>query len=144
MTFVLDSSTCLSWVLPDEVPTASAERARSQLGREQALVPAIWPLEVGNALLMVERRGRLEPGRGSEVLSQLLRLPIALAAETCAWGFGASSWPSGVHQLALERNLTTYDACYVLLALQRGLPIASDDRDVLRAARELSVPVLGE
>lgn len=142
MTFVLDSSTCMSWVLPDETPTATAERARRLLARERAVVPAIWPLEIADALLTVERKGRLERGTGKELLALLLRLPIELAAETCGLDLGTSSWPPRVHQLALDRGLTSYDACYVLLALHRGIPIASDDRDVVRAARELSLPIL--
>ena len=92
---------------------------------------------------MVERRGRLEQGAGHRMLMQLLRLPIQVAAETCELGTEHGAWPLRVHQLAQAHTLSSYDASYVLLAHHRGLPIASDDGAVQRAARELSVPVLG-
>ena len=144
MTFVIDASTCLSWVLPDESPTEAAEAARLELRRQPALVPAIWPLEVANTLLVVERRSRLERGASRKLLIGLLRLPILVAAETCELGAEERSWPLRVHEIAQEHALSSYDASYVLLAHHRRLPMATDDEALRRAARRLSVPILGD
>ena len=143
MTFVLDANICLSWLLPDEIPTEAANEARLQLRRARALVPAVWSLEVLNTLLLAERRGRLERAVVDRIFVRLLRLPIRVAAETCEVGSEPEAWPLRVHRLARDHSLTSYDASYVLLAQVRGIPLASDDSAMNRVARELSIPVLG-
>lgn len=50
MAFVLDSSVALAWLLPDENNEA-ADALADRLENEAAVVPAIWRLEVDNALL---------------------------------------------------------------------------------------------
>lgn len=144
MTFVVDASTCLSWVLPDENPSPVSRAAQRALLHERALVPAIWPLEISNTLLVAERRKRLPKGAGYEVLTRLLELPIDLADETCELGPEEEQWIPSVHRLAQERKLTAYDAAYVLLAVRRRLPLASSDDRLLQAARALRIPVLEE
>jgi hypothetical protein len=48
--FVLDDSICLAWYFRDEAnPHADAVAAR--FPDVQAIVPAIWPLELANAVL---------------------------------------------------------------------------------------------
>ena len=56
--FVPDASVALAWCFADEA-NDYADQALDRLGGAAALVPSIWPLEVGNALLGAERRGRL-------------------------------------------------------------------------------------
>ncbi len=46
--FVLDSSTTLSWFMPNE--TASLDLLKKTV-KEGAIVPTIWLLEIGNVLL---------------------------------------------------------------------------------------------
>jgi hypothetical protein len=46
--FVLDSSTTLSWLMPNE--TASLDLLKKTV-KEGAIVPTIWLLEIGNVLL---------------------------------------------------------------------------------------------
>jgi len=59
MAFVLDSSVALAWLLPDE-DTEALDALADRLEQEPAHVPATWPLEVGNALLMAQRRARIK------------------------------------------------------------------------------------
>jgi hypothetical protein len=55
--FVLDGSICLAWYFKDEAnPYADAVAAR--FPDVKAIVPAIWPLELANAVLGGERRKR--------------------------------------------------------------------------------------
>jgi predicted nucleic acid-binding protein len=44
--------------------------------------------------------------------------------------------------LARREGLTAYDACYLELAMRRGLPLASTDRALRKAAVELGVSLL--
>ncbi len=50
----------------------------------EAIAPAVWPLETGNALLVAERRGRLSEADSARFLSLLEQLPIAVERETPA------------------------------------------------------------
>ena len=58
MAFVLDCSVTTAWVFPDEANDAT-ERLRESLIEESAFVPALWPIETGNVLLMATRRERI-------------------------------------------------------------------------------------
>ena len=51
------------------------------------------------------------------------------------------AWDS-VLQLAVCHNLTSYDACYLELALRKALPLATLDKALRRAAVEAGVTLL--
>ena len=58
MSLVLDSSVALAWIYPDET-TDAIRQVFEQIGDHGALVPALWRLEVANALTIAVRRGRI-------------------------------------------------------------------------------------
>jgi hypothetical protein len=61
MAFVIDASATLPWRFEDEAtPWTEALLDRIE-GGEEVVVPAHWPLEVMNGLLMAVRRGRITP-----------------------------------------------------------------------------------
>jgi predicted nucleic acid-binding protein len=55
---VLDASTALAWCFPDEA-SDRADAVLLALEGQAVLVPAVWSLEVANALLVGERQKRL-------------------------------------------------------------------------------------
>lgn len=57
--FVLDSSTALAWCFTDE-NSAYADAVARKLPSLGAFVPTIWHLEVANAMVVGERRGRCD------------------------------------------------------------------------------------
>jgi predicted nucleic acid-binding protein len=57
--FVLDCSVALAWFLPGE-RAAATDALLDQATEVGALVPGLWRLEVGNVLLIAERKGRIE------------------------------------------------------------------------------------
>lgn len=59
--FVIDNSVVMSWCFGDE-GNSYAEAVLESLETGGAFVPAIWPLEVGNVLLVAERKKRLSEG----------------------------------------------------------------------------------
>ena len=71
-------------------------------------------------------------------LADLELLPIQTDAET-----EKHAWRSTL-QLAERHRLTIYDAAYLELAMRRGLPLASLDRDLRAAATAENVVLLGE
>jgi predicted nucleic acid-binding protein len=45
---------------------------------------------------------------------------------------------------ARAHHLSTYDAAYLALAIREGLPLATLDSALRKAARKTGVPLLGE
>jgi predicted nucleic acid-binding protein len=135
--FVLDASVTMSWVFEDE-SSVYTDMVLEALAGMAALVPAIYPLEVGNALLVAERRSRLNQAATVQFLELLGQLPITVEFERSAQMLGE------ILALAREQRLSTYDAAYLHLAMRRGLPLATADAALRQAAARGGVPVYGE
>ena len=133
MPFVVDASVAAVWGLSDE-DHPSADAARQRLESDPAVVPAIWWFELRNTFLVNERRGRVSPVETADFLRILARMPIRLDHN-----------PEEQRLLSLARThrLTVYDAAYLELALREGIPLATLDADLVRAAQAEAVPVLG-
>jgi len=133
--FVLDCSATISWCFEDESDEWS-ERILTSLERDRALVPEIWHLEVANVLIQCERKKRLTEAQTTAFLQRLKHFPIETRAFTRDEHF------SGVVPLARREGLTSYDASYLQLALQQGVPLAARDEDLKAAAMRVGVPLL--
>jgi predicted nucleic acid-binding protein len=101
-----------------------------------AMVPAHWPLEVANALLIAERRGRITADFRNTALRDLATLRIILDTET-----SARAWHETL-RLAEAYRLTAYDAAYLELAERRRLPLATFDVELRLAAQALNIALL--
>ena len=136
MELVLDNSITMAWFMPDERP----KRAMGLLDRvvhEGAVVPALWPIEIGNTLTIAVRRGRISSAERNVALERLSGLPIEVDSQT-----HAQAWGDTLH-LAERFRLTLYDACYLELAQRRALPLATLDRDLRAAGKKLGLDMLG-
>jgi predicted nucleic acid-binding protein len=131
---VLDASMALAWAFEDE-GNAYTDTVLESLAEVKAFVPAIWPLEVGNALLVAERRGRLNQAATVQFLALLWQLPIMVETERPEQMLGETL------ALAREHGLSTYDATYLLLAMRRGFPLATTDAGLRQAATRAGVPL---
>jgi predicted nucleic acid-binding protein len=130
--FVLDGSVTLAWFFEDETD-AYAESIEDALARAKAYVPAIWWLEVANAVLVGERRGRTTEAKATAFLSLLQRLPIVADEETIARAWHETLISARAH------GLSVYDASYLEVALRRGLPLATLDDKLKTAATAVGV-----
>ena len=133
--FILDCSVAVAWCIDDEAPPESdalLDRARD----EGAVVPQLWPLELGNVLLQASKRGRLSAKDVTARLDLIGELPIRIDEETAARGLRE------VIALARTENLTTYDATYLELAMRCGLPLASKDSALRKAALRNGVALI--
>ena len=134
--FVLDASVALAWLLDDPVP-AYALNVKRSLGKTRALVPALWNLEMANALAVGERRGILT----SEQLVRSVNLIEQLMGEAIET---AASVVTLRQLLATARSfrLTAYDAVYLETARTEGVPLATLDRALRAAASQAGVELL--
>jgi len=136
VTFVLDASVTLAWCFVDE-SSEMADRVLAQLEGEEAIAPAIWPLEVANGLRTAERRGRLDLADLVQVRELLTALPVEVEGVPLDAALGE------VSELARQLDLTAYDASYLALAARRGLPLATADDRLRRACAQAGVELVG-
>lgn len=133
---VLDCSVAVAWCFDDEAsPPLDALLDRVQ--RDGAVVPPLWTIEITNVLVHASRNGRIAP----QAVQERLGLFDMLRIETDAAGTGAG-WRGTVLALATAETLTAYDATYLELAIRRGLPLATSDKALRRAATRHGVAVL--
>ena len=128
--FVLDASIVLTWCFPDENVAMAGHVAGMFKQGDTAVAPSFWPHEVLNALLVGEKRKRISKELVRSFLDDLATLPIVL-----------EQFPVGVvfdrvQHLSREHGLTAYDAAYLDLALDSGLPLATLDEDLVRACKK--------
>ena len=137
MSLVLGSSVALAWVYREERSEAIAA-VFEQVTEAGAWVPSLWRLEVANVLEMGVRRGRIDAAFRDATLADFELLPIQADPET-----ETHAWRSTL-RLAERHRLTVYDASYLELALRRGLPLASLDRELRAAAGTENVALMAE
>lgn len=128
---VLDASVALGFLLPDEASPA-ADEVLSQVTAGGAVAPGTWPVEVGNALIVQNRRGRLPMVDVEVGLARLGTMNIETDSETATIG-----WRHAI-PLAIRHGLTLYDAVYLELALRRALPWPPSTRPCAARPRPLA------
>jgi predicted nucleic acid-binding protein len=132
--FVVDNSVVMAWGFEDET-SKYADAVLGSLAMANAIVPAIWPLEVGNVLLTAERRKRLSHADSVRFLALIANLPIAVEPES------PQRMLNEIFALARDLRLSTYDASYLDLAMRTGLPLATQDSALLKAAKKSQTPI---
>ncbi|HEX4741701.1 MAG TPA: type II toxin-antitoxin system VapC family toxin [Caulobacteraceae bacterium] len=135
MTLALDASMTIAWLFADE-RTAQVETVMLRVVDEGAVVPSLWRLEVANVLRGAWRRGRCDRAYADRSLRRLDRMPITTDDQTDLQAWGA------IWELALDEQLTLYDAAYLELALRLQLPLASGDVALCAAASRRGLEVL--
>jgi len=135
MSFVLDSSVALAWVLPDESIPA-LDRLCDRLTNDRALVPPVWPLEIGDVLLVAVKRNRLTVRDVTRLVAELRALPMEIDAISTEQSLDETL------ALAQKYDLTTYDASYIELAKRRDVPLATLDTKLRKACLLAKIPLL--
>ena len=134
--FVLDASVALSWFFDDEFSSYSASIAEI-MPRSQAVVPIVWPLEMANGFLTAFRRGRLPETKAPALIGALDRLRVDIDR-----GIAPEFLTHATLTIGIAHDLSAYDASYLELAMRRGLPFATQDERLLRAAGAAGIEIL--
>ena len=134
--FVIDASVTLAWCFSDEsTETTNALLTRLKAG-DEAIVPAHWPFEVANALLIAARRRRISSEDVQQFFEDLEVLPIRVDTIT------KNLIRQRVFSLAEQYELTVYDAAYLELAMRESLPLATLDNDLRKASRAAGISLV--
>lgn len=133
--FVLDNSVAMRWHLASEKPSDQkyAESVLLSFSEHDALVPNLWHLETANVLLGAEKRGDTTVGEVERFIAQLENLPLHVDPLTANQSFNRTMVISRAY------NLSSYDAAYLELALREGLPLATLDKTLTKAAKKADV-----
>jgi len=138
MAFIIDASAALPWRFEDEATPWTESLLDRVEGGEQVVVPAHWPLEIVNGLLMARRRNRVTESQMREFIEDLSALAIRIEP-----AFLPAQWPA-ILSLAEQYRLTAYDAAYLNLAQRSGLPIATLDGDLRKATVAAGVELIAQ
>lgn len=135
--FVLDASVTMTWLLADgeqgDGAYAAAVLEALKDPSTQAEVPVTWSLEVANVLARAEASDLLNEAQSEAFLEMLSCIPIRADNATFARALADTL------QLARRHRLSSYDASYLELSLRGGLPMATLDADLAKAARKAGV-----
>lgn len=135
MSFVLDNSVTMRWFFGDGKPQelAYAGKVLDALKNDNAIVPVIWGLEVANVMAGAEAKGLVSEARSGAFLEMLDGVDIDVDSATFQHVF--------THTLQLARRyaLSSYDASYLEVALRLGIPLATLDEDLRKAAKKAGV-----
>ena len=135
MRFVLDNSVTMRWFFGGGKPQdlAYAGKVLDAMQEAQALVPATWGLEVANVIVKAEEKALVTEARSGAFLEMLEDVDIEADPATFAHAL------SDTLQLARRYKLSSYDASYLELALRLGLPLATLNEDLQKAAKKAGV-----
>ena len=121
---VVDASVAAAWFLPDEA-TPFTEAALAATAQGDVWVPALWLLEIGNLLVNVQRRRRIDGPQCLALIAAADALRLRVDRDPVAL--------RSIDALADRHRLSTYDAAYLELAVRRQLPLATLDAALLAA-----------
>ena len=132
MPFVVDPSFAAGCFLADEAHEVATAAAR-RLAVEPARAPQLFRYELRNLMFVAHLRGRIGAAELSEQLALAGKFPIR---------YSDSEDVEAIIGLSLKHRLTTYDAAYLQLAQAQRLELATNDKDLLIAARKEGVAIL--
>ena len=131
--FVADASVAIGWVHPTQATKQTAAMLDAIADGATLEVPALWPLEVANALIVLVRRRKLTENERQAGLGWLRGLRIRVDHEMSALAFSQLSELAATHQLSI------YDAAYLELAVRRRLVLGCKDGPLRAAAKHAGV-----
>lgn len=134
--FVADASIAGAWVHPVQATQQTRLLLQAVYDGAPVEVPAIWPLEISNALLVLTRRRELLEAERQAALAALQRVAVKIDHESSSLAFTKLS------AIASEYQLSADDAAYFELARRRKLPLARKDGPLREATTRASIRVL--
>jgi predicted nucleic acid-binding protein len=131
--FIADASVAIGWVHPAQATSETAAMLDAIEAGAVLEVPALWPLEVANALMVLVRRRKMTDEDRQTGLGWLRGLSIRVDHDAASLAF------SKLSELASAYQLSVYDAAYLELAERRTLALACTDGPLKKAAKQRGI-----
>jgi len=128
MDVVADASAFLAVVLNE---AARDSIIRSTAGRG-IVAPEILPYEIGNALVVVRKKGRLTDREVLQAFDRAQQIAVTLLPVTI---------PDAV-KLAMQFGIYAYDAYYLQCCIENRLPLLSLDARMCEVAKRLRIQIV--
>lgn len=128
MKYVIDTSVDIKTYVQEQ-DSAKAVRLRNEYhqGVHQLIAPDIFPTEMCNVLMILERSGKIKPGEADLFFRQFLNALPPL--------FAAVPIPPRALELAKQFQQTVYDCLYVALAEREGYELVTADDKLVKAVQ---------
>jgi predicted nucleic acid-binding protein len=97
---------------------------------EEAWAPVHWEAELANAVWMAVRTGVLPADEGHQKLDLAARLGIQSVQNRSLW--------QPALRRAVDSGAAVYDTLFVELAVQRNVPLATFDKNILKKFPEIA------
>jgi predicted nucleic acid-binding protein len=131
---VIDASVALAWCFPDEA-SEYADGILIALEGHAILVPALWSVEITNAVLVAERRKRIKQPEIRRFVELLDGLTVLMDSQS------VTESVSNILPIAREYGLSAYDAAYLDVAIRHGAPLATLDNKLQRAGEKAGIEI---
>jgi predicted nucleic acid-binding protein len=131
---VVDASVALAWCFPDEA-SDYADSVLVALENGTVIVPAIWSVEITNALLVGERRKRIRHPEIRRFVELIRSLRIVEDGQSFA------NTVANILPLARENNLSAYDAAYLDVAIRHEIAVATLDGALQKICRAVGIEI---
>ena len=133
---VVDNSVMMRWLFKDgaEADQHYAQKVLRHIDvyKPQVIVPYIWVYEASFVVNYYARKGIVSHQESRDHLDSLFDL---------CWVIRGQEIPSELFDFANTHGLSTYDAAYVMLALQQALSIATLDKEIIEASEGLELTI---
>lgn len=94
--------------------------------------PSILPFEVGNAMSAMSKRNQIRPEEAVQAFNEIQHIPVTLRAVSVRQAL----------LLAVKQRIYAYDAYFLQLAIETGLPILTLDKGMQHVAKQLNLPLI--
>ncbi|GEM_PF-513283 len=136
---VVDNSVMMRWLFKDgsQCDQYYAQHVLSHIDTQkpQVMVPYVWVYESSFVVNYYAKKGTVSHQDSMKYLATLFDL---------CWVIRGEETPCKLFDFANSHGLSTYDASYVILALQQKCALATLDKEIIRAAENLPFNIFGE
>ncbi len=136
MAWVLDCSLALAWGLPDEQSPVADNFFAIRKPSHDLWVPSLWWFELANGLAMGKKRRRITENQMARLLRAYDVLPLQTDTHS---GF---EFVDALQRIALQYELSCYDAAYLELAIRKNAGLATLDDHLANMGRHTGVPAV--
>ena len=127
---VIDASVVLKWYLSDE---EYGHKALGILDKHltneiEVIAPSLLEYEVINGLMIAKKRGRMQAEKIQMAIDGFVNLDLKLK--------NLSLFYSKIIELCEAHHLSAYDAAYLALASEEGIPFITADDDLYKTVKK--------